>query len=283
MDPTFHSASFQILRMEIEKLGFRNGFTILDESEQKAVIKECLRDLRRHDTRPELISYLIKQAKNSLSEPEQFFAGIRAAPHHRDLYTKIFRLYSSRLRELNALDFEDLIGLTVKLFREYPAVLRSYQERFPYIMVDEYQDTNYAQFVWTKLLAGENGNVFVVGDPDQSIYSWRGAEPYNIERFIDTYPQAKVIKMEKNYRSTRYILEAANAVIHNNTGRMKKELYTDNPEGESCCSSVRPVTSRRRSLSPIIFGNWSKRGDTGIRILPSFTGFTPNQGPLRRP
>jgi len=229
---TFHSASFQILRMEIEKLGFRKGFTILDEGEQKTVIKECLRELQQHDTRPELISYLIKQAKNSLAEPEQFFAGIKAAPHHRELYTRIYRLYSSRLRELNALDFEDLIGLTVKLFREYPAVLQSYQERFPYVMVDEYQDTNYAQFVWTKLLAGENGNVFVVGDPDQSIYSWRGAEPYNIERFLDTYPQAKVIKLEKNYRSTRYILEAANAVIHNNTGRMKKELYTDNPRGE---------------------------------------------------
>lgn len=229
---TFHSASFQILRMEIEKLGYRNGFTILDEGEQKTVIKECLRELQQHDTRPELISYLIKQAKNSLTEPERFFAGIRAAPHHRELYTRVYRLYGNRLRELNALDFEDLIGLTVRLFQKYPAVLQSYQERFPYVMVDEYQDTNYAQFIWTKLLAGENGNVFVVGDPDQSIYSWRGAEPYNIERFIDTYPQARVIKLEKNYRSTRYILEAANAVIHNNTGRMKKELFTDNPEGE---------------------------------------------------
>lgn len=229
---TFHSASYQILRMEIEKLGYRQGFTILDESEQKAVIKECLRELQQHETKPEGISYLIKQAKNSLAEPEQFFAGIRAAPHHRELYTRIFRLYGSRLRELNALDFEDLIGLTVKIFKEYPAVLQSYRDRFKYVMIDEYQDTNYAQFVWAKLLAGENGNVFVVGDPDQSIYSWRGAEPYNIDRFLDTYPQAKVIKLEKNYRSTRYILDAANAVILNNTGRLKKELYTDNPEGE---------------------------------------------------
>ncbi|MGI6549732.1 MAG: ATP-dependent helicase [Syntrophomonadales bacterium] len=229
---TFHSASYQILRMEIEKLGYRQGFTILDEAEQKAVIKDCLRELQLQDAKPEMMSYLIKQAKNSLTEPEQFFAGIKAAPHYRDLYIRIFRLYRSRLRELNALDFEDLIGLTVQVFKEYPDVLQSYQERFRYVMVDEYQDTNYAQFVWTKLLAGENGNVFVVGDPDQSIYSWRGAEPYNIERFLDIYPQAKVIKLEKNYRSSRYILDAANAVILNNTGRLKKELFTDNPNGE---------------------------------------------------
>lgn len=229
---TFHSASYQILRMEIEKLGYRHGFTILDESEQKAVIKECLRELQQHDTKPEVISYLIKQAKNSLAAPEQFFAGIRAAPHHRELYSQIYRLYDRRLRELNVLDFEDLIGLTVKLFQEHPAVLQSYRDRFQYVMIDEYQDTNYAQFVWAKLLAGENGNAFVVGDPDQSIYSWRGAEPYNIERFLETYPQAKVIKLEKNYRSTRYILDAANAIILNNTGRLKKELFTDNPEGE---------------------------------------------------
>jgi len=229
---TFHSASYQILRADIERLGYRKGFTILDEGEQRTVVKECLRELKQQDAKPEVASFLIKQAKNSLAEPERYFAGINARSSQRDLYLKLFRLYGSRLRELNALDFEDLIGLTVRLFREHPEVLESYRRMFRHVMIDEYQDTNYAQFLWTRLLAGENGNVFVVGDPDQSIYSWRGAEPYNIERFLEVYPRAKVIKLEKNYRSTRFILEAANAIISNNTGRHKKELYTDNPDGE---------------------------------------------------
>ncbi len=229
---TFHSASYQILRMEIEKLGYRKRFTILDESEQKTIIRESLRDLQNKEVKPELVSFLIKQAKNSLNEPEKYFAGLKATSQDRELYAKVYKLYSSRLRELNALDFEDLIVLAVRLFREHPDVLQSYREQFQYVMIDEYQDTNYAQFVWANLLAGEDGNIFVVGDPDQSIYSWRGAEPYNIERFLQTYPQAKVIKLEKNYRSTKYILDAANCIIHNNAGRHKKELYTDNPKGE---------------------------------------------------
>ncbi|NLV16373.1 MAG: UvrD-helicase domain-containing protein [Syntrophomonadaceae bacterium] len=229
---TFHSASYQILRMEIEKLGYRKGFTIMDEGEQRAVIKDCLKELQEYDAKPELASFFIKQAKNSMSEPGDYFTGLKMAPQQRDLYLQLFRLYGSRLRELNVLDFEDLIGLTVRLFKEFPDVLHSYQTRFHYVMIDEYQDTNYAQFLWTNLLAGANGNLFVVGDPDQSIYSWRGAEPYNIERFLEIYPKAKVITLEENYRSTKYILEAANAIIVNNGGRLKKNLITQNPNGE---------------------------------------------------
>lgn len=229
---TFHSASYQILRMEIENLGYRKDFTILDESEQKALIKECLAEWSAGDVKPEVVSFLIKQAKNSLKDPENYFHSLRGSFRSREDYVKVYRLYQRRLRELNALDFEDLIGLTIQLFRSHPDVLADYHDRFRYVMIDEYQDTNYAQFVWANLLAGPRGNLFVVGDPDQSIYSWRGAEPYNIERFLQEYPQARVVKLEKNYRSTQFILDAANAVIRNNPGRMEKNLFTDNTEGE---------------------------------------------------
>ncbi|MGE5416186.1 MAG: ATP-dependent helicase [Acidobacteriota bacterium] len=229
---TFHSACYMILRMEIEQLGYRRDFTILDEGEQRAVIKECLAELKASDLKPESIGFIIKQAKNSLENPEKYFDSLRAAPRMQEIYSKVYRLYRARLKELNALDYEDLIGLTVQLFEEFPEVLKSYQDRFQYLMVDEYQDTNYAQFVWANLLADTHHNIFVVGDPDQSIYSWRGAEPYNIDRFIKKYHDTKIVKLEKNYRSTRYILDAANAVIKNNSGRPDKNLYTDNTEGE---------------------------------------------------
>lgn len=229
---TFHSASYLILRMEIERLGYRRDFTILDEGEQRTLIKESLQEANNYDLKPEAVGYMIKQAKNSLKNPERFLSDVKGPPHIRELYVKVYWLYQARLRELNALDFEDLIGLTIELFQECPDVLAQFQERFKYVMIDEYQDTNYAQFVWANLLAGGNRNLFVVGDPDQSIYSWRGAEPYNIERFLDEYPEAKTIKLEKNYRSTQHILDAANAIIQNNSGRLKKNLYTDNGGGE---------------------------------------------------
>src|SRR5690606_6914729 len=127
----------------------------------------------------------------------------------KDKYYRTFKSYSYRLKELNTLDFEDLIILCIKLFRDHPEVLEKYQNWFKYIMIDEYQDTNYAQYVWAKLLSAKSENIFVVGDPDQSIYSWRGAEPYNITRFLKDYPNCKIIKLEKNYRSTQNILDAA--------------------------------------------------------------------------
>lgn len=228
---TFHSASYQILRTEIHHLGYRADFTILDDSEQRALVKEALAEVNNTELKPEVMSFYIKQAKNSLKDPDDYFDTLKGSPRTREQYARIFRLYLSRLRELNALDFEDLIGLTIELFRTHPDVLAQYRERFRYIMIDEYQDTNHAQFAWANLMAGGRGNLFVVGDPDQSIYSWRGAEPYNIHRFLEVYPSAKVVKLEKNYRSTRYILDAANHVIQNNSGRIHKNLITDNPEG----------------------------------------------------
>ncbi|MGE5396181.1 MAG: ATP-dependent helicase [Chitinophagales bacterium] len=229
---TFHSASHMILRMEIEQLGYKKDFSILDEGEKRSVVKECLRDLGDTEQKPEPVAFVIEQIKNNLKGPDKYLDQRNLPPQTRDLFERCFRLYQARLKELNALDFEDLIVVLIRLFQEYPEVQRKYQERFRYVMIDEYQDTNYAQFVWANLMAGQNRNLFVVGDPDQSIYSWRGAEPENIKRFLEVYPEAKTIRLEKNYRSTESILEAANNVIINNPGRLKKKLVTDNPQGE---------------------------------------------------
>lgn len=229
---TFHAACYRILRQEIERLGYHREFTIVDEGEQKALIKECLHDIQEYQTKPEVVGFYFKQIKNSLRSPAAYFRGSQVPAAAVELYLKVFRLYQARLKEMNALDFEDLIGLTIKLFRENEDVLIAYQDRFQYIMIDEYQDTNYSQYVWANLLAARHHNLFIVGDPDQSIYSWRGAEPENIKRFLRDYPEARVIKLETNYRSTRFILAAANAVISNNLDREEKTLVTSNPAGE---------------------------------------------------
>ena len=150
----------------------------------------------------------------------------------KDKYYQIYRIYNARLKEFNALDFEDLIVLCIKLFKDNPQILEKYQNWFRYIMVDEYQDTNYAQYLWANMLGARHNNIFVVGDPDQSIYSWRGAEPGNVKKFLTDYKDAKLVKLETNYRSTQQIIEAANAVIANNSDREEKILQTDNAEGE---------------------------------------------------
>lgn len=229
---TFHAACYKILRMDIENLGYNRNFTIFDETDCKAMIKDILREQENDfETKPEEILYIIKQAKNSLEDPEKYFDRLQLSYILREKYYRVYRLYNSRLKLNNVLDFEDLIVLCIKLFREFPQVLKKYQDWFRYIMIDEYQDTNYAQYLWAKLLAAHR-NIFVVGDPDQSIYSWRGAEPYNIKRFIQDYPETKVIKLEMNYRSSGNILAAANAVIKHNEDREEKELYTNQEMGE---------------------------------------------------
>lgn len=229
---TFHSTCYRILRMDITELGYKPNFTILDDSEAKGMVKEILKEEQDYETRPEELLYLFKQVKNSLTEPEKFFNNLSMPDFLKERDYRIFRLYNSRLRELNALDFEDLIILCIKLFKEHPAILEKYQQWFKYILIDEYQDTNYAQYMWARLLAARHQNIFVVGDPDQSVYSWRGAEPYNIKRFLHDYPQSCLIKLEQNYRSTGNILAAANAVIQNNEAREDKNLYSDKGEGD---------------------------------------------------
>lgn len=227
---TFHAACYKILRMEIHHLGYDRGFAILGESESKSLIKEILKEESDYETKPDEVMYIIKQAKNSMVDPEKHYRELNRPAWVRDKYHRVHRLYNARLKEYNALDFEDLIVMCIRLFKEYPEVLKKYQERFRYIMVDEYQDTNKSQYEWANLLAAQHNNLFVVGDPDQSIYSWRGADPSNVKRFLGDYPDARLVKLETNYRSNSHIIAAANAVIRCNQDREEKQLRTDNPE-----------------------------------------------------
>ncbi len=229
---TFHAACYRILRMDITRLGYDKNFSIMDDSEGKVLIKTILKEEQDYETKPEEILYLIKQLKNKKQEAQEFFQELRLPYSKVEKFNRIYKLYQSRMRELNAVDFEDLILLCIELFYQHPQCLEKYQNWFSYIMIDEYQDTNYIQYLWARLLALKHCNLFIVGDPDQSIYSWRGAEPYNIIRFFNDYPEARVIKLEQNYRSTRHILEAANAVIKHNLSHEDKRLQANRGDGQ---------------------------------------------------
>lgn len=230
---TFHSTCVRILRRHIDRLGYDTNFTIYDTDDQKTLMKDICKRLQI-DTKiykEKSFMAVISSAKDELISPEEFT--LRAAGDFaRERQAAVYREYQAELRKNNALDFDDLIVKTVELFQTDAEVLDYYQERFKYIMVDEYQDTNTAQFQLIKLLAGKYQNLCVVGDDDQSIYKFRGANIKNILNFEEVYPNAKVIKLEQNYRSTQNILEAANGVIANNVGRKSKVLWTDNDEGE---------------------------------------------------
>lgn len=228
---TFHAACMRILRREIDKMGYRSNFVIYDSGDQLTLVKNCLKDLNLDDKKfpPRSILNAISNAKNKLWSAERLQE--MAENFFESTAAEVYKHYQGRLRELNALDFDDLMVITVNLFRQHPEVLRYYQHKFQYILVDEYQDTNNAQYMLVKLLAAEHRNLCVVGDPDQSIYGWRGANIQNIMDFEEDYPEAKVVKLEQNYRSTQVILEAANAVITHNKGRKPKNLWTDNPRG----------------------------------------------------
>ncbi len=230
---TFHSACVRILRRYIDRLGFDNNFTIYDAEDQKTVMKDVLKRLQIDPKiyREKTFLNAISAAKDELISPQEF--AIRAAEDLRlKRQSEVYTEYQNTLRKNNALDFDDLIMKCVELLRENSAVLDSYQERFRYLMVDEYQDTNTAQFKLVQLLAGKYRNLCVVGDDDQSIYKFRGANIQNILSFEKSYPDATVIRLERNYRSTQNILDAANAVIRNNEGRKDKSLWTDKGSGE---------------------------------------------------
>ncbi len=230
---TFHSTCVKILRRYIERLGYENSFTIYDADDQKTLMKEVCKRLQIDTKLYKEKSFLgvISSAKDELVSPEEFTLQA-AGDYNKERQAAVYREYQAALRKNNALDFDDLIVKTVELFQNDAQVLNNYQERFRYIMVDEYQDTNTAQFQLIRLLAGKYQNLCVVGDDDQSIYKFRGANIKNILNFEDVYPDAKVIKLEQNYRSTKNILAAANMVIANNAGRKSKELWTENDEGE---------------------------------------------------
>ena len=230
---TFHSACVRILRRYIDRLGFDTNFTIYDTDDQKTLMKDILKRLNVDTRIYKERSFLgaISHAKDELISPEQF-ALDAAGDYARKKQAEVYAEYQKMLRKNNALDFDDLIVKTVELFRADPEVLDYYQERFRYIMVDEYQDTNTAQFMLIRLLAAKYRNLCVVGDDDQSIYKFRGANIYNILNFEKEFPDARVIKLEQNYRSTQNILDAANGVIGNNMRRKDKALWTDNGAGE---------------------------------------------------
>jgi len=228
---TFHSACARILRMEIEKMGYRRDFVIYDDAESLNVIKECMKllNISDRDFAPRYVASVISRAKERMESPELFEA-YNANDFRMSRIAELYRQYQKTLKQNNALDYDDLIFLTVDLFEKEQDVLRKYQKKFQYIMVDEYQDTNASQYRLVSLLAREHGNLCVVGDDDQSIYAFRGADITNILSFEKEF-DAWVIKLERNYRSTSNILEAANAVISNNVNRKHKRLWTEKEKG----------------------------------------------------
>lgn len=230
---TFHSTCVRILRRHIENLGYSTNFTIYDSDDQKTLIKQIFKRLEIDNKiyRERVVASCISNAKDELISPEDFLLDAGSDFRLKKI-GGIYEEYQKQLKKNNALDFDDLIVKTVELFRNCPDVLDYYQERFKYIMVDEYQDTNTAQFKLISLLAGKYNNLCVVGDDDQSIYKFRGANIENILNFEGVFSGAKTIKLEQNYRSTQNILDAANSVIRNNRGRKEKTLWTANDEGE---------------------------------------------------
>lgn len=230
---TFHSSCVKILRRYIDRIGYENSFTIYDTDDQKSVMKDICKKLQidTKNLKEKTILGYISSAKNEMISPERF-AKENAGDYHMSRVAEAYKEYQQTLKKNNALDFDDLLVLAVELFRQCPDVLEHYQERFKYIMVDEYQDTNTVQFEFVSLLADKYKNLCVVGDDDQSIYKFRGANIQNILNFEKVFPETTVIKLEQNYRSTGNILDAANEVIRNNFGRKAKKLWTEKDEGE---------------------------------------------------
>ena len=230
---TFHSACVRILRSHISLLGFTNDFVIYDTSDTKTVLKDCYKDLDIDEKNYpyKLVSSVISNAKDDLQDPDTFRL-VHANDFRMNRICDIYELYQKKLKSNNAVDFDDILVFAVKILADNPDVLQKYQDRFKYIMVDEYQDTNNAQYMLISMLAQKHENICVVGDDDQSIYKFRGANIQNILNFEDTFSDTCVIKLEQNYRSTSTILDAANAVIHNNHARKDKSLWTQNEVGD---------------------------------------------------
>ena len=229
---TFHSICVRILRRFIDRIGFDSSFIIFDTSDQRTLVKACIKSIGLDDkmfTDRSVLSE-ISNAKNEMLEPDQYT--VRAnGDFRKEKIALVYEMYQKRLKENNAIDFDDIINYTIKILMENPDILEYYSDKFHYVLVDEYQDTNKAQFTLVTMLASKNGNITVVGDNDQGIYSFRGADISNILNFERDFPGTKIIKLEQNYRCTGNILKAANAVIKNNEVTYKKELWTENEVG----------------------------------------------------
>lgn len=245
---TFHSACVRMLRRDIERLGYDKNFIIFDSADQKTLVKDCLKELNLDEKvfPPKSVLGEIGKAKDELIEPENF-KKIWALDYRMSKIASVYQLYQKRLRESNSLDFDDIISLTIKLLLENDDIASYYQNKFKYVLVDEYQDTNVAQYSFISILAQLHKNLCVVGDDDQSIYGWRGANVQNILNFEKEFNNCKVIKLEQNYRSTSVILDAANAVIKNNLSRKAKELWTEKTEGEKI-SKCEAMDEREEAL-----------------------------------
>jgi DNA helicase-2/ATP-dependent DNA helicase PcrA len=233
---TFHSLCVRILRRDIEALnaGYTRSFTIYDQDDTVRLTRNCTRDLGMDDKQltPRSVQSAISAAKNRGQDAESFAAQAQFVDERRASIARVFQLYEERLHQNNALDFDDLLIKTVRLLRDVAEVRERYNDRFRYLLVDEYQDTNQLQFGLIRLLTEQSQNICVVGDPDQSIYRWRGADITNILKFEEHFPSAKVIRLEENYRSTQNILDLAHGVIKHNVERKEKALWTQNPAGE---------------------------------------------------
>lgn len=233
---TFHSICVKILRRYIDRIGFDSSFIIFDTQDQRTLIKECLKELKIDDklfTDRAVLSE-ISNGKNEMLEPKGYIVRY-ANDYRKETIGKVYELYQKRLKENNAIDFDDIINYTIKILTENPDVLEYYREKFKYVLVDEYQDTNKSQFSLVSILASRYGNITVVGDNDQGIYSFRGADITNILNFEKDFPGTKIIKLEQNYRCTGNILKAANAVIKHNETKYDKKLWTENGEGHVPC------------------------------------------------
>ncbi len=237
---TFHSICGRILRRDIDKLGYGKNFVIFDTDDQRSLMKKVIKDLNLDDKRykPAAILDTISTAKNNLIKPDKYIE--KAMDIWEEKVALCYKEYQDRLQKNNALDFDDMLMMTVELLSTYENIRTYYQDRFEYLSVDEYQDTNHAQYMMTSLLAKRHTNICVVGDDDQSIYSFRGADVTNILDFENDYPKAKVIKLEENYRSTKNILDIANIVIANNEMRKSKNLWTQNEGGNRVITYLAP-------------------------------------------
>lgn len=269
---TFHSACVKILRREIENLGYRSSFTIYDDDDSKRVIKNAMKalDLDEKVFSPKVFKNMISRCKDKMIGAEEYALTARDSGEIMEKRcAEVYVQYQAALRAANALDFDDIIFLTVKLFEDFPDVLSHYRHLYKYIMVDEYQDTNIAQYRLISLLAGSSGNLCVVGDDDQSIYRFRGATIENILNFEQEYPGSVVIRLEQNYRSTGNILNAANAVIKNNTKRKDKALWSDLGDGEKikCCSFLNEASEARFVADTILDGVKSGKRYTDYALL----------------
>ncbi|MGG4042753.1 DNA helicase PcrA [Bacillus smithii] len=264
---TFHSMCVRILRRDIDRIGFNRNFTILDTTDQQSVIKGILKDKNLDPKKfdPRAILGTISSLKNELIDPESYSKQVGS--YYERIVSEVYEEYQKRLRKNQSLDFDDLIMTTIHLFQRVPDVLEYYQRKFQYIHVDEYQDTNKAQYLLVKLLASRFQNLCVVGDSDQSIYRWRGADISNILSFEKDYPNARVILLEQNYRSTKRILQAANEVIKNNYNRKPKKLWTENPEGKKI---VYFRAENEQAEAQFVAGKIKELVESGKRRLSDF-------------